>query len=146
MARGRLRVVLDTNVAISAILWQGTPSRLIAHAIEREIDLFASTVLLDELAEVLARRKLARAVAKTGSTADQLFRDYRRLTRRVRPASLTRQIARDADDDAVLACALAARADLVVSGDTHLLELGRFRDIPIVTAVEAVRRIAARRQ
>lgn len=64
MARGRLRVVLDTNVAISAILWQGTPSRLIAHAIEREIDLFASTVLLDELAEVLARRKLARAIGK----------------------------------------------------------------------------------
>ena len=51
------------------------------------------------------------------------------------------QIARDPDDDHVLAASLAARADLIVSGDQDLLVLGSYRDIPIITAAEAMRRI-----
>ena len=123
-----MRVVLDTNSAVSAILWRGTPSRLISLAVDGEIALFVSTVLLEELADVLSRQKLAKAVSKTGSTASMLYKDYRRLARRVRAASLPNQVSRDVDDDAVLACALAARADLIVSGDVHLLELGHFHD------------------
>ena len=57
------------------------------------------------------------------------------------PASLGgryQQVSRDADDDAVLACALAARADLVVSGDADLLVLDSFRGIGIVTVAQAL--------
>ena len=50
-------------------------------------------------------------------------------------------ITADADDDHVLACALVAKADLIVSGDRHLLQLQRYQEIPIVTAAEAVRRM-----
>lgn len=138
-----VRVVIDTNIAVSALLWKGTPGRLIALATEGEIELFTSAALLDELADVLGRKKLAKAVAKTGSTAAELCNDYRRLARRVQARSLAKQVSRDADDDAVLACALAARADLIVSGGIHLLELGSFRTIPIVKAAEAVKRITA---
>lgn len=141
-AAGALRLVIDTNIAVSAILWQGTPGRLIALATEGEIELFTSAALLDELADVLTRNKLAKPVAKTGRSADQLVKDFRRLVRRVRAAALTKQVSRDADDDAVLACALAAGADLIVSGDVDLLALGSFRNIPIINAAAAVRRIA----
>jgi putative PIN family toxin of toxin-antitoxin system len=141
-AAGALRLVIDTNIAVSAILWQGTPGRLIALATEGEIELFTSAALLDELADVLTRSKLAKPVAKTGRSADQLVKDFRRLVRRVRAAALTKQVSRDADDDAVLACALAAGADLIVSGDVDLLALGSFRNIPIINAAAAVRRIA----
>lgn len=58
------------------------------------------------------------------------------------PASfrkLDEQVSRDADDDAVLACALAARADLVVSGDDDLLSLKSFNIIPIVSVAQAVK-------
>lgn len=137
-----MRVVIDTNIVVSAILWQGTPGRLIALANDGEIELFTSVALLDELADVLGRKKLAKAVAKTGRSADELFKDYRRLAHRVQARSLTKQVSRDADDDHVLTCALAARAEMIVSGDVHLLELGSFQSIPIVKAVEAVRRIA----
>lgn len=51
---------------------------------------------------------------------------------------LTKRISRDPDDDHVLACALAAKADLIVSGDRDLLTLKSFREIPIVTAAETV--------
>jgi len=94
-----VRLVIDTNVVVSAILWRGTPGRLIALAIDGEIELFTSVAPLDELADVLSRKKLAKAVAKTGRSADELFQDYRRLARRVRARSLTQQVSRDADDD-----------------------------------------------
>jgi predicted nucleic acid-binding protein len=52
--------------------------------------------------------------------------------------ALSLTVCRDADDDAVLACALAARADLIVSGDKDLLVLQAFQGIPILTAAQAL--------
>ena len=137
-----MRCVLDTNVLVSAFLWQGLPARLIEFASENEIRLFTSRALLDELDEVLHRKKLAKAVRLTGFSADQLVSHYRRLAYRVTTRQLARRISRDPDDDRVLACALAAKADLIVSGDRDLLTLKSFQRIPIVTATEAVRALS----
>ncbi len=134
-----MKCVLDTNILVSAFLWQGIPARLIQHASRNEIQLFTSHALLDELAEVLRRKKLVKTVENTGFSADQLVSHYRRLAYRVTTRQITRRISRDPDDDQVLACALAAKADLIVSGDRDLLALKSFREIPIVTAAEAVR-------
>lgn len=136
-----LRIVADTNVIVSAVLWGGTPGRLIAAAVEGGIQLFTSQALLDELADVIHRKKLTKAVALTGQTAEQILHDYRRLAHRVSARALTAQVSRDADDDHVLACALAARADLIVSGDRDLSDLKEFEGMPIVRPAEAVRRI-----
>ena len=122
-------------------LWQGTPGRLIELAREHELELFTSPVLVEELAEVLHRKKLARAVRATGLSAAQMLRHYRRLAYLVDARALARQVSRDADDDAVLACALAAQAELIVTGDEDLLSLERFHGIDIVTARQAVERI-----
>jgi len=54
------------------------------------------------------------------------------------PAQNNPTIARDPADDAVLACALAAQADYIVSGDAHMLDLKQYRDMPIIRAAEAV--------
>ena len=136
-----LRVVADTNVIVSAVLWEGIPGRLIAAAVEGEIQLFTSQTLFDELTDVIQRKKLAKAVARTGQTAEQILHDYRRLAHRVSSRALTAQVSRDADDDHVLACALAARADLIVSGDRDLSDLKEFKGMPIVRPAEAVRRL-----
>ncbi len=66
---------------------------------------------------------------------------YRALATPVRPAVIDPTV-RDPDDDHVLACALGAQADLIVTRDRDLLELGAFRDIPILAAREALDRIA----
>lgn len=134
-----MRCVLDTNILVSAFLWQGIPAKLIELAKENKIQLFTSHVLFDELAEVLHRKKLAKSVENTGFSADQLVSHYRRLAYRVTARQLAKRISRDPDDDHVLACALAAKADLIVSGDRDLLTLKSFREIPIVMAAEAVR-------
>jgi putative PIN family toxin of toxin-antitoxin system len=136
-----MRLVVDTNVLVSVFLWQGTPGRLIEQAGEKEIELFTSRTLLDELATTLAKKKLAKPVLATGLTSDQILRNYRRLVTLVTARQLLQQVSRDADDDIVLACALAASADLIVSGDDDLLVLKDFQGIPIVTAAQAVARI-----
>lgn len=133
-----MRLVIDTNVLVSAFLWAGTPGRLIELAGEQEVQLFTSRVLLDELAATLAKQKLAKPIARTGLTAEQMLRNYRRIATLVSANRLARQVSRDADDDAVLACALAARANLIVSGDDDLLTLKSFEGIRIVTARDAV--------
>jgi uncharacterized protein len=138
-----MRLVLDTNVLVSAFLWQGVPGRLIELATEQEIQLLTSRVLLDELADVLPRKKLAKKVAATGLTAAQIVLNYRRLAQLVTARKLSQAVSRDADDDHVLACALAAQADLIVSGDEHLLTLKIHQNIPILTPAEALRRIEA---
>ena len=136
-----MRLVVDTNVLVSAFLWQGTPGRLVELAGEKECQLFTSRTLIDELTGVLQRKKLAKQVHATGLTAVQMLRNYQRLATTVTVRQLAQQVSRDADDDAALACALAAKADLVVSGDTDLLVLKLFQGIRIVTPAQAVKLI-----
>lgn len=140
--RRRPHCVLDTNVLVSALLWQGTPGRLIDVAGEQELQLCTSRTLLDELAATLTKKKSLKAVAATGLSRKQMVQGYRRVATVVAVRPLAQPVSRDGDDDAVLACALAARADLLVSGDDDLLVLGSFTGIPIVTAAQALRILA----
>jgi predicted nucleic acid-binding protein len=74
-------------------------------------------------------------------TATQIFEGYAALTTVVVPAIIRRVIIDDPDDDAVLACAVAGKVDLVVSGDPHLVKLVQYEGIPIVAPAEAVERL-----
>jgi putative PIN family toxin of toxin-antitoxin system len=138
-----VRLVLDTNVVISALLWRGTPYRLL-EAIRRQDgwQLSSSSALLEELADVVNRPALAKRLATIGKTASEIFADYLEAIELVEPAEVPR-VVRDPDDDHVLACALAASADLIVSGDPDLLVLTAYERIPIVTPAAALRKIEA---
>ena len=138
----RVRVVADTNTIVSALLWNGSPYRLIAAIDEYAIAFYTSRALLDELADVLPRGKLAKAVHATGKTPTQLIAEYEAFVNLVAPASIRRTVPNDPDDDHVLACALAARADWIVSGDRHLLNLKHYQGMRIISAAEAVRSLA----
>jgi predicted nucleic acid-binding protein len=74
-------------------------------------------------------------------TVAQLIEQYRGLVELVEPASVTPVVTSDPDDDQVLATALAAQADLIVSRDDDLRRLGGYRGIQIVSAAEALRRV-----
>lgn len=138
-----MRLVLDTNTALSGLLWGGTPGRLIDAAEEQHIELASSAALLAELQGVLSREKFAKQLAKRGLTVGDVFDGYAALVVIVTPAVIAPTITRDPADDQVLAAALAAQADLIVSGDAHLLDLKSFQGIEIVTAAIAIERIAA---
>jgi len=110
---------------------------LIDAARDGRIRLFSSVPLLAELQGVLDRDKFAAAIAKRGLSVSGLLDGYTALVELVRPATLRSTILRDPDDDIVLATALAAGADAIVSGDKDLTDFVRFRNIPIITAVHA---------
>lgn len=136
-----MRLVLDTNTALSALLWSGTPRRLIEAAEEARVELASSAALLAELQGVLSRAKFSKQLASRGLTVGAVFDGYAGLVRLVTPAAIVPTIARDPADDQVLAAALAAQADLIVSGDAHLLDLYRFQGIEIVNAATAFERL-----
>ncbi len=133
-----VRIVADTNTALSGLLWQGPPRRLIELAREHTLTLCTSLALLAELAEVIGRPKFAARIQAAGLSAAALLQDYARLAEIVEPQPLSEPVSRDPDDDLVLATALAAEAALIVSGDRDLLDLGTFRDIRILTATTAL--------
>ncbi|GAB1389921.1 MAG: hypothetical protein AMXMBFR78_11910 [Rubrivivax sp.] len=142
-----LRLVLDTNVVIAGLLWRGPPRRLIEMAVEGgKVELFGSPMLIDELTRTLAYDRLARRIDKMGANIPTLIEHYALLVSLVVPASVPHLVAGDADDDHVIAAAVAARAELIVTGDRkHLLPLGAHQDIAIITAREAVERLEAQR-
>jgi putative PIN family toxin of toxin-antitoxin system len=102
-------------------------------------------VLLDELAHTLGYSKFDQRIEALNTSIAALLAQYTALVRLVAPVSVPRVVANDADDDHVIAAAVAARAELIVTGDRkHLLPIGTHQGIAIVTAREIVDRLDAR--
>ena len=140
----RVRLVLDTGVIFSGLLWRGTTYQLLTALRQRpEVKFFSSVTLVEELADVLSRPTSAKQLSLIGKTAKDVLEDYADIVEFVEPAEIPRT-STDPDDDHVLACALAARADLIVSGDPDLLNLKSYQRIPIVGPAEALKRLPQR--
>jgi putative PIN family toxin of toxin-antitoxin system len=138
-----VRVVLDTNTLVSGVISPGGPPRRLLDGIRAQaFELCSSATLLAELLDVLSREKFAARLTEAGLLPQGIVTELRRLAYMVTPQEVPRVIEHDADDDHVLACALAGRADMIVSGDRHLHSLGgQYQGIPIVTAAQAVQQI-----
>jgi putative PIN family toxin of toxin-antitoxin system len=126
-----VRLVLDTNTVISGLLWQGTPGRLIDAAQTKSITLCTSVSLLAELHGVLAREKFVGQLQARALNVSEVFDGYAALAMIVAPADIASIVINDPTDDAVLACALAAQGDLIVSGDPHLRNLKIYHGIHV---------------
>lgn len=137
-----MRLVLDTNIVISALLWRGKPYHLLEAMSQRpDTRLFSNPALLEELADMLARPMAAKRLALIGKTAAEVLADYQAVLEVVEPFAAPRAVLRDADDDQVIAAAFAAQADFIVSGDDDLLSVGRYQGISILTATQALLQI-----
>lgn len=140
--------VLDTkNPAISQEILSKSPahSQPRASGVGRSGKSVVRPLLFDELANTLNYPKFAQRIAQhCATTPSALTVRYGALVMLVTPADVPRVVIEDADDDQELACAAAAQANLIVSGDKHLLHLGgAYQRILIVTPAETVRIVAA---
>lgn len=137
-----MRVVADTNVVISGLFWRGAPRQLLNAARAQLIDHYTSPALLAELSDVLLRDKFSIRLVAVGVESNDLVMGYAALAKVVKPADFIAIIIDDPDDNSVLECAIAARADVIVSGDNHLLNLSSFRNMPILTANQLLKQIS----
>lgn len=134
----RHRIVLDTNVLISAILFGGKPRRVLDLVISGSVDCTLSTAILDELKDVLQRPKF-------GFSADVCFHIIEELHGAcdiISPSVSVDVIRSDPDDDRILECAVDAQAHFIVSGDPHLLDLGKFEKIRILSPADYLKEFA----
>jgi uncharacterized protein len=121
-----VRLLLDTNVLIAALVARGTCADLLEHCV-RQHTIVSSQPLLDELRDVL--RRTFRQRPSDVSSAVRLFSEKFVL---VEPSPLEPPTCREHDDDVVLATALAGECIAIVSGDQDLLMLDPFRDIRVL--------------
>jgi hypothetical protein len=128
-----MKIVVDTNVWISGLLWQGTPARLLRLAEHRRVTIYVSTPIIAELKRVLGYARIQRQLHKIGLSREEVTEFAMKLMTLTKDTNLEDAIAADPDDDIFLACALAAGAQYLVSGDSHLLDLGQWRGIEMVT-------------
>ncbi len=132
-----MRIVLDTNILIGALITKGTPpDRLYQAWLRGEVELVTSTAQIAEVADVLARPRLQKFLDANEAAAIVENIDTRAL---ILDAPPDVDLSPDPKDNPILAAAIAGKADLIVSGDKkHMLALGAVEGIPIVTAREAL--------
>ena len=136
-----MRLVLDTNILISGLISpRGKPAALLDAVRHGRATLITSARQLDEFRDVVARPKLRRFL-KPGA-AEGLLRLIDAAAVVVADPLPTVTASPDPDDNAILATAVAGRAAWVVTGDkAHLLSLGDYAGVEIITAAEAMRRL-----
>jgi len=123
-----MRVVADTNIYISALMFGGLPDVFLRQAFLGAFMLVTSPVLLDELDE-----KLRSKFGVSPEDADAIRNRLEEVAHLAQPDVVLDVIQDDPDDNRVLECAAAGKADYIVSGDRHLLKLGSFGALPIMT-------------
>jgi putative PIN family toxin of toxin-antitoxin system len=130
-----LRAVCDSNVLVSGfIAHAGTPYEIIAAWQRGVFVLLTSRAIIAEVTTVLGRpffREQRHVSDEDIADIDDLMQSDAVV---VDPSERLRAVATDPDDDRILECALSGEADYIISGDHHLLALGTYQDIPIVTA------------
>jgi uncharacterized protein len=123
-----MKAVFDTNVLVAAFLTEGVCATLLGRARRRECELVLSAGIITELTRILHKKfRLSSAeVSEVSAIVTEAAREILRETDPITP------VCRDADDDAILACARTAGADFIVTGDADLLVLGRYGATRIV--------------
>lgn len=128
-----MNIVCDTNVLVSGLLWQGAPREVLRRIATGQDTAWTSPWLLGELHDVLGRPKFTAALTRVGQTVDTILANVFDAFELVQTPEPPPHLVPDGpDDDHVIACALAAHADVIVSGDAHLLKLGTCAGIRIL--------------
>jgi putative PIN family toxin of toxin-antitoxin system len=131
-----VKAVADCNTYISGLLFKGPPSEFLRQAQLGTLQLYISTPIFDEIVGVLDREKF-------GLTHLEIAR-FRRIIERtvwkIEPKAGVDAVKADPTDNRVIECALECQADLIVSGDKHLLQMKSYAGIPIMSVREFLER------
>ena len=131
-----LNVTADTNVLISALVYRrGKPYQIFQMAIAGELNLAISDDILNELSEVLTRKFKA-----TNQEVGEAIAILSDAATKVQPSIQLDVVNDDPDDNRIVECAISAGSDFIVTGDKHLLRLGRYNSVEITTVSDFLER------
>ena len=129
-----LKIVLDTNVFVSALINpRGKPAQILNYVFESKVRLFTSPSIIEELERVLSYPKLVKRHGLEKQELKKFVSDLLSILSLVEGKKAIEVIAEDPADNNYLSCALDAKADFIVSGDIHLLNLREYEGIQIIT-------------
>ena len=128
-----MRVVLDTNVLISALLWKGLLNKILKIIENKELTLCINEFILEELSGVLQRHKFNRRINECKASLEELISGILEISEIFPNIEISPIIKDDLNDNWIISCALASESKYIITGDPHLLKLGKFRNIPILT-------------
>jgi putative PIN family toxin of toxin-antitoxin system len=124
-----LRVVVDTNVYISAIFWGGKPRRLIDLGRDDKIQIFTSEEIEQEISD-----KLMTKFGLNADDAGRVMADFSTFTKSIRVSRRIHVVKDDPDDNKFIECAVECGAEFIISGDKHLLRMKKYKGINIMNA------------
>ena len=125
------RIVIDTNIYISAIFWGGKPREVVDLGRNGRISIFTSMGIQEEL-----ERKLKIKFGLDDQETSQILFDFSLFTLPIEPSCRITIIDDDPDDNKFIECAVASKAAYVISGDKHLLNLKNYMGVQIKKASE----------
>ena len=133
----KLKLTVDTNVLISAFITSGNENILLKLGEKRELIIFISPYIMMEFIRVTSRPKF-------GLTLNEIETEVKRVlnsTKMMLPNFKLNVVKEDPSDNRILECAVAVKADYLISGDKHLLNFNKYKDIDIINGSEFLRRL-----
>jgi putative PIN family toxin of toxin-antitoxin system len=132
MRRGSNRVVLDTNIVVSAaISSEGSPARVFEYFLGGKLTNYTTREISKEVSRVMHRLVIKKTINR--GYGKFMLEKYRRTSVLIRPTFRESPVSKDKADNKFVNCALSAKAD-IISGDKHLLQLRRYKTIRIYDA------------
>jgi len=128
-----VKVVLDTSVLISAVLWRGICNRILKLAEQGQITICITPLILKEFQNVLRRPKFSTILKLLEISVEEITIELLNITTVFPDIEISPVVIEDTEDDKIVSCALTSEASVIVSGDDHLLKLKKYRDIHILS-------------
>lgn len=131
------KVVFDSNIFISSIVYGGKPRQIFQSAIEGKVELYVSREILEEVEEVLQRPKFKYHF----QMVDLVITEIHNIAKIVIPKKKINYIKDDPQDNIIIECAVEAKSDYIVTGDEHLLGLKAYKNIQILNPAEFLQKL-----
>lgn len=132
------RVVLDTNILVSALIFRGELARLVDAWKSGDIIPIISKETFEEFHAVLSYPKFRLTDSEIKAIVEDEVLPYFEV---IEKTAEVIGVCKDPDDDMFIACAISAKADFIVSGDKALCDVGRYKSVRIITATEFLKKL-----
>ena len=134
-----MKITADTNVLVSATFWHGASDKVMSKAEAKEIQLILSQEIIEEYGKVLQYKEIQDKIKDKKLEMKLTLKKIASIAIIIAPNEKVIMVKDDPDDNKILECAKAGNVNYIISKDTHLLRLGQFENIPILTPEEFIK-------